>query len=551
MSKLEKIIADLKLAESKKEALQQAFETLKSNASSVASFTLQWSDLDAHFSSLHSSIRNRLETLQSQLQQIESNPSTLINLFSHKQPNSIRSQVSDALRSSPSPATLVLDAILLLLKNGEGDFEESVVRHCVLLLEQLVQLVSIPPKVDGEVREKARRLAVEWKEKMRMESMGEVMGFLEILGIYGLVGEFDRDDLLELFEVVAVRDRAPELCRVLELEEKMPEFIQKLITKGRQIQAMKFIYEFELVKLFPPVHLIKAHLRLTKKAVKKIRKKGKLSLEAQKEAASKELAALRAVAKCISKYKLEAQFQLEPLRRNIGELKRLKRENEAIAAATDPTPSPAPSSPATGPASASKAQPQQQTGKKRSAVALEAQSNQQSGNKRRQTAVLAGAAPKGHFGTSSSITSMQSYHLQQASLLTSQAAPYLTAPPGYYGLAGSARTNPHMSLSAGHYGLTNFNPVNQYMIPPAQQYGSSFGASWSTGQFGLTSTHPGAVANLGTRQFNLAGTPAGMAANANPNWSVPHYSGNVPLPLGYRPVTYVGGYGLPPQQHPP
>uniref|UniRef100_F6HTY7 FRIGIDA-like protein n=1 Tax=Vitis vinifera TaxID=29760 RepID=F6HTY7_VITVI len=48
------------------------------------------------------------------------------------------------------------------------------------------------------------------------------MGFLEILGIYGLVGEFDRDDLLELFEVVAVRDRAPELCRVLELEEKMP-----------------------------------------------------------------------------------------------------------------------------------------------------------------------------------------------------------------------------------------------------------------------------------------------------------------------------------------
>lgn len=263
------------------------------------------------------------------------------------------------------------------------------------------------------------------------------------------------------------------------------------------------------------------------------------------------MAALRAVAKCISKYKLEAQFQLEPLRRNIGELKRLKRENEAIAAATDPTPSPAPSSPATGPASASKAQPQQQTGKKRSAVALEAQSNQQSGNKRRQTAVLAGAAPKGHFGTSSSITSMQSYHLQQASLLTSQAAPYLTAPPGYYGLAGSARTNPHMSLSAGHYGLTNFNPVNQYMIPPAQQYGSSFGASWSTGQFGLTTTHPGAVANLGTRQFNLAGTPAGMAANANPNWSVPHYSGNVPLPLGYSPVTYVGGYGLPPQQHPP
>ena len=223
MSKLEKIIADLKLADSKKEALQQAFETLKSNASSVASFTLQWPDLDAHFSSLRSSIQSRLEELLSQLHQIETNPTTLVNLFTHEQPNSICSQVSDILRSSSSPATLVLDTIPLLLKNGKGDFEESAVTDCVLLLEQLVQVVSIPSKKVGhEAREKARRLAVEWKEKMRVKRVGEVMGFLDILGVYGLVGEFDSDDLLDFFEVVSVQDRAPELCRVLELEEKMP-----------------------------------------------------------------------------------------------------------------------------------------------------------------------------------------------------------------------------------------------------------------------------------------------------------------------------------------
>lgn len=222
VSKLEKIIEDLKLAESKKEALRLAFETLKSNAASVASFTLQWSDLEAHFSSLHSSIQSRLGVLQSQLQQIESNPTTLTDLFRHKQPNSIYSQVSRVIRSSPSPATLVLDTIPLLLNNGKGDFEKSAVKDCVLLLKLLVQFVSIPAKVDDQVREKARRLAVVWKEKMRVECIEEVMGFLNILGIYGLVGEFDRAYLLGLFEVVAGQNGTPELCRVLELEEAMP-----------------------------------------------------------------------------------------------------------------------------------------------------------------------------------------------------------------------------------------------------------------------------------------------------------------------------------------
>ena len=51
--------------------------------------------------------------------------------------------------------------------------------------------------------------------------------------------------------------------------------------KRKQIQAIKFIYEFELVNLFPPVKLIKSHLRLNKKAVMKIRMMGEVFPEGQ------------------------------------------------------------------------------------------------------------------------------------------------------------------------------------------------------------------------------------------------------------------------------
>ena len=229
----------------------------------------------------------------------------------------------------------------------------------------------------------------------------------------------------------------------------------------------------------------------------------------------------------------------------------------ASAHAPAPAPAYAPESvpafaPTYAPAYASMAQPQQRTEKKRSAEELEAQSNQPSGNKRCQTAVAVGAAPKGPS---------QHHHLQQAGLLTGQAPPYLPAPPRFYASPGSAPFNPQMSSSTGQYGSTNLHHFNQYTMPPAQQYGSSIrptSSSWSTGQFSFTTTSPGVAANPGgVGQYNLAGRPAGMVANMNPNWPpAPHHShshsSNVPFGHGYRPpATYAGGYGFPPLQRPP
>lgn len=54
----------------------------------------------------------------------------------------------------------------------------------------------------------------------------------------------------------------------------LADLIQKLISKGKQLLAVKFIFEFELTEKFPPVPLLKSYLKDAKKLAKKVWKKG-------------------------------------------------------------------------------------------------------------------------------------------------------------------------------------------------------------------------------------------------------------------------------------
>lgn len=54
----------------------------------------------------------------------------------------------------------------------------------------------------------------------------------------------------------------------------LADLIQKLISKGKQLLAVKFIFEFELTEKFPPVPLLKSYLKDAKKLATKVRKEG-------------------------------------------------------------------------------------------------------------------------------------------------------------------------------------------------------------------------------------------------------------------------------------
>lgn len=55
------------------------------------------------------------------------------------------------------------------------------------------------------------------------------------------------------------------------------EIVHKLIDKGKQLLAVKFIFQFELTDKFPPLPLLEAYISDCKEVAQKIYKNGKSS----------------------------------------------------------------------------------------------------------------------------------------------------------------------------------------------------------------------------------------------------------------------------------
>lgn len=280
MSALDQISSNLRLGEAMRNDLKKAFEDIQSHSSTLASLTIQWEDLQTHFHFVQSSIERQFERLackEMQLRSLEialdrrakelelkewqlnrpviqsrvkSEPlenvpvdneidrsslhATLrfyvtmdgrnLQLFLNKNASNhgkMGNEVFAALRMSADPAKLVLDAMEGFypphLKNGAVEFEGATVRRsCVLLLEQLTR---VGPPVTPQVKEDAAKLAHEWKAKMG-EEVGdslELLGFLWLLGVYGLSHYFDKNDIMKLFQNVVQHRQANELARALGL----------------------------------------------------------------------------------------------------------------------------------------------------------------------------------------------------------------------------------------------------------------------------------------------------------------------------------------------
>ncbi|KAF2307080.1 hypothetical protein GH714_024735 [Hevea brasiliensis] len=239
--------------------------------------------------------------------------------------DSMRNEVLVALGFSSDPAKLVLDAMQGFfpphLKKGDMEFEEEVVRRsCILLLEQLMK---ISPEIRPHVKKEAMRLAFDWRTKIKGDAGHslEVLGFLQLLASYGLVSAFDADDLLTQLEIVAKHRQSPELFRVLGFAEKISGFIQNLIRKKQHVEAIRFIYAFELVNEFPPVPLLNDYLKGSKSAAKKFRK-GNKSLEGQTEATNKRIADLSCAVRCIEEFNIEFGPSLGNLKHLIDVMER-------------------------------------------------------------------------------------------------------------------------------------------------------------------------------------------------------------------------------------
>uniref|UniRef100_A0A0C9RXX4 FRIGIDA-like protein n=1 Tax=Wollemia nobilis TaxID=56998 RepID=A0A0C9RXX4_9CONI len=359
------ISAAMDAVAAKKESLRKAYLELESHSSALVNFKIQWKELQDQFDSVEELLKKRCEVLGIEAEEIKTskpleangvkeevkarpefkslcekmNAEGLKNFLVENKRDlaGLRNEAPAALRAAPKPAELVLRCLEGFYSEGKGEKDEALFvkrrRAAVLVLETLPAVVK-EGDVPAEAKKAAKKLAEEWKEKMKMgggDASGnylEAHAFLQLLASYGIAKEFKDDFVRDCVVAVSGRKQAPELCRTLGLSGKMSDIIEKLISSGKQIDAVKFAHAFGLVEKFPPVPLLKAYLKNSKKLSQETAKNGKNAISAQNEGASKEIAALKAVIKCIQEHKLESQMNVENLEQRVANLEKSKADRK-------------------------------------------------------------------------------------------------------------------------------------------------------------------------------------------------------------------------------
>uniref|UniRef100_A0A2P2JJ57 FRIGIDA-like protein n=1 Tax=Rhizophora mucronata TaxID=61149 RepID=A0A2P2JJ57_RHIMU len=259
---------------------------------------------------------------------------------------SIRKELSVALESAAEPARLVLDMLEGFYppadstepKGKRDPALQGMRRSCVVFMEAMAALLAkhYPGPdhlLNPEIKQQAKVIADEWKPKLAIAGIDATNGisleadaFLQLLSTYRISSEFDEEELCKLVLIIARSRQAPERCRSLGLTHKMPGVIESLINSGKQIEAVRFIRAFQLAESFPIVPLLKTFL---KDKMRSLQGSGDSSTVAgvQSDANAQELAALRAVIRCIEECKLQAEYPLDPLQRRVAELKSKVEKN--------------------------------------------------------------------------------------------------------------------------------------------------------------------------------------------------------------------------------
>ncbi|KAK6145173.1 hypothetical protein DH2020_021993 [Rehmannia glutinosa] len=261
----------------------------------------------------------------------------------------LREEIPIALKAASDPASLVLDSLKgfygIDMSNSDAKKDSNLLglrRSCIMLMECLCSLFlnldvgSLSDFISDNAKERAKAIAEEWKPKLDYLDVDasngnslEAHAFLQLLATFGINSDFDQDCLSKLIPMVSRRRQTAELCRYLGLSDKMPGVIDVLVKNGRQIDAVNLAFAFELTDQFSPISLLKSYLSEAKK-VPSAAKPGNTSPGAstQNDVNEKELAALKAVIKCIEDHKLEQQFPVDPLQKQVLEIEKAKADKK-------------------------------------------------------------------------------------------------------------------------------------------------------------------------------------------------------------------------------
>ncbi|KAA8525312.1 hypothetical protein F0562_007167 [Nyssa sinensis] len=263
-------------------------------------------------------------------------------LARRKESVALRTEITAAVESSVDSMRLVLDAVEEFVemkvdgKVGVADRRWA----CGTLIQAAVPIgESGSGGVARSIRERAAGVLEKWKGVLGGAEgsgvgAGEAAMFLQMVVGFGLKEKFEEEYLRKLVVEFAARRDMSKLAVALGFRDKMEDIIDGLVKSGKEIEAVYFASESGLTEQFPPVALLKSHLRNCRKNANNITKKGNYSMGAVEEANNSELNAIRAIIKCVEDHKLESQFTLDSLKKRVTQLEKTKADKKRSAAST-------------------------------------------------------------------------------------------------------------------------------------------------------------------------------------------------------------------------
>ncbi|WOH01909.1 hypothetical protein DCAR_0521295 [Daucus carota subsp. sativus] len=269
----------------------------------------------------------------------------------------IKEEIPIAFQAAVDPASLVLDSLQgfynIKLANLDGKKDSNLLgirRTCIMLMECLSLLIvnlsleSVSYVISDNVKNRAKAIAEEWKPKLNDLDVDasngnslEAHAFLQLLATFGINSDFDQEILSKLIPMVSRRHQTAELCRSLGLSDKMPGVIDVLVSNGRQIDAVNLAFAFELTETYSPVSLLKSYLANAARVSSPV-KSPNSTLTVQIEVNERELTALKAVIKCIEEHKLQEQYPLDPLQKQVAQLEKAKADKKRVSEVSKPQP---------------------------------------------------------------------------------------------------------------------------------------------------------------------------------------------------------------------
>ncbi|CAA7042450.1 unnamed protein product [Microthlaspi erraticum] len=352
MTARETIAAAIDRIDEKKEKLKKAFDDLQAHRSLLSpSFSLSWSEIDSHFSSLQTSLSNRFRLLQSnRLETGDAGTSSeapvirpelkalcemmdgigltkfLVENWDDDAPPNL--ELCAAIRCSPDPATMVLDAIQGWNHTHTPSSGKSVdVRRVfVLLMEALIE---INANITVHMSERAKKMASDWKEKINKKPF-EALLFLHLVAAFELGSGFSSDELSDYLFMIARYKQSTSVCNKIGLDRvRIENLIKKLLDYGKPTVAVRFMYECGVVSdEFQPISVLKSHIKECREASHKLCAEDNFSLKSQNIATDKEVSALKAVVKIIKDHNLESEFSEERVEERVEELEKQKAQRK-------------------------------------------------------------------------------------------------------------------------------------------------------------------------------------------------------------------------------